>query len=112
MELVECVNYSPHSFRLFTYAAVNVTSTSKEHWDNKDYKWCCIIPLGDFEGGAIRFPELKVDIHVKQGDLLIFKSRKLLHKALPALGKKSSIVLTNHRSVLRKMLTTNKINNC
>ena len=40
----------------------------KDYWNTL----CVVCPLGEFEGGELIFPELKLVIHVKQGQAVAF----------------------------------------
>jgi len=81
---------------LFTYCVVNLTSTSKLHRDNKDYKWCCLIQFGKFVGGALLLPFLGFEFPLQSNDLIVFDSYAIHHQILKVLqGTRGSVVLTS-----------------
>lgn len=84
----------------FSLAFVNTTSTSGLHRDEKDYKWCCIFPFGEFTGGHLLLPEIGAKVLFQPTDIAIFNSRDFLHQITNLEGKRSSVVLTSHYTVL------------
>ncbi|RHZ88547.1 hypothetical protein Glove_22g237 [Diversispora epigaea] len=51
------------------------------HWDKLDAPncLCCLIPLGDFQGGELYFPQLHTFIPLQPGKVVAFSSHYLLH---------------------------------
>src|SRR5947207_7291894 len=72
---------------------------SDYHWDENDdpNSFCCLVALGDFEGGEVCFPQLKIFVSLKPGQVLLFPSRWLLHGNFPVIkGIRHSIVYYIH----------------
>jgi hypothetical protein len=65
------------------------------HKDQGDYKhgFCFAIPYGEFTGGALYFPDLKITINMKPGMVVAFKSEELLHEVLKYEGQWYSVIL-------------------
>ena len=79
--------------------AINYNSISDYHWDENDdpNSFCCLVALGDFEGGEVCFPQLKIFVSLKPGQVLLFPSRWLLHGNFPVIkGIRHSIVYYIH----------------
>jgi hypothetical protein len=73
--------FGPRSFGVFPMIAVNFNTISDFHWDQHDEpnSLCCLVALGDYEGGELCFPELNIIIPLKPGQVVAFSSRLLLH---------------------------------
>lgn len=92
-------------FGAFSYAAVNVESSTKTHQDSKDFIWCCVIPFGDFTGGSLCFPYCGIQLQAKACDAVVFDSHWLWHKVNNTTsGKRGSIALSNHKTVVNEYL--------
>ena len=54
---------------------------TKRHWDKQDphWAWACITYVGNFKGAVFEFPQLKLRLHLKPGDVVFFRGRDLLH---------------------------------
>lgn len=91
--------FAPRSFGIFPMIAINYNSISDFHWDNHDEPncFCCLVALGDFDGGELIFPQLKIIIPLRPGQIVVFSSRLLLHGNLPITrGIRHSIVYFVH----------------
>ena len=69
----------------FATVAVNFdVGPLKAHRDEGDYQngICLVAVGGDFTGGEISFPELKMKFDVQPGDVIAFRSYLLLHEVL------------------------------
>nr|CAG8625078.1 2038_t:CDS:2 [Entrophospora candida] len=77
--------FAPRSFGVFPMMAINYNTISDYHWDANDVKngFCCLVALGDFEGGELCFPQLKIVVVLQPGQLVAFSSRLLLHGNFP-----------------------------
>ncbi len=55
---------------------------SPRHWDKQDppLSWACITYVGDFKGAYFEFPELKLRIFLRPGDVVFFRGHDLLHE--------------------------------
>ena len=64
---------------------------------------CVVCPLGNFKGGELTFPELKLVIHVKQGQAVAFRSYILVHGNLPVItGIRHSLVFYIHNTLIKQ----------
>lgn len=54
------------------------------HQDRQDphYAWACIIYFGSFQEAVLEFPELRLKVRVRRGDIVWFRGRDLRHQAL------------------------------
>jgi hypothetical protein len=61
--------------------AINFNTLSNYHWDKLDAPncLCCLVPLGNFQGGELYFPQLHTLIPLQPGKVVIFSSHYLLH---------------------------------
>jgi hypothetical protein len=95
----------PKSFGAFPSAAINFNVICQFHRDMKDHRntLCVVCPLGKFKGGELTFPELKLVIHVKQGQAVAFRSNLLVHGNLPIIaGVRHSAVFYIHNNVIKQ----------
>jgi len=79
-------------FKPYPLSIVNTECGLSLHQDRRDVAICAVIPLGDFEGGALGFSEFNVGFGLKMGDFALFKSMDYYHSAMPFTGKRMSIV--------------------
>jgi hypothetical protein len=77
--------FAPKPFGIFPMIAINFNTLSNYHWDKLDAPncLCCLIPLGDFQGGELYFPQLHTLIPLQPGKVVAFSSHYLLHGNLP-----------------------------
>ncbi|CAG8446556.1 10837_t:CDS:10 [Acaulospora colombiana] len=95
----------PNSFGVFPTVAVNYNIICQFHRDMKDHRnsLCVVCPLGKFKGGELVFPELKLVVHVKQGQAVAFRSNLLIHGNLPIVaGTRHSVVFYIHNTVIKQ----------
>lgn len=95
----------PKSFGAFPTAAINFNIICQFHRDIKDHlnSLCVVCPLGNFKGGELIFPELKLVIHIKQGQAVAFRSNILVHGNLPVItGVRHSLVFYIHNTLIRQ----------
>jgi len=86
--------------------AINFNILSGFHWDNSDKAncFCVLVALGDYEGGELCFPQLKVVIQLKPGQVVAFRSRLLLHgNCVLTKGIRHSIVYYVHHGIFRPL---------
>ncbi|RHZ56224.1 hypothetical protein Glove_405g3 [Diversispora epigaea] len=72
---------------------------SNYHWDSLDVSncLCCLIPLGNFQGGDLYFPQFHVHVPLQPGQVVAFDSHHLLHSNLPLIsGIRHSIIYFVH----------------
>lgn len=78
---------------------INFNTMSDFHWDehNDPNSLCCLVALGEFEGGELCFLQLQIVIPLRLGQVVAFSSRLLLHRNLPITrGIRHSIVYFVH----------------
>jgi hypothetical protein len=95
----------PKSFGAYPTMAINFNTICQFHRDLKDHcnSLCVVCPLGVFEGGELVFPELKLVLHVKQGQAVAFRSNILVHGNLPVLsGVRHSVVFFVHSTMIKQ----------
>lgn len=81
----------------FLMAVVNHGGTGP-HADWMDFKegCCCVAPFGlDWSGGELAFRHLGLAFDLQPGDVIFFRSARLIHENLPHSGDRRSIVLTS-----------------
>ena len=85
-------------FDLWPLLIANFLSPQKAHTDFEDYHggYCCLVLLGQYNGGALYFPELKLTIPCLPGDIVLFRSDLLQHQVLPYEGLRMSLIFTAH----------------
>jgi hypothetical protein len=73
--------FAPKPFGIFPMIAINFNQLSNYHWDKLDAPncLCCLIPLGDFQGGELYFPQLHTVVPLRPGQIVAFSSHYLLH---------------------------------
>ncbi|CAG8581368.1 8539_t:CDS:2 [Paraglomus occultum] len=73
--------FAPRPFGVFPMIAINYNTISDYHWDENDESnsFCCLVALGDFEGGELCFPQLKIVVPLRPRQIILFSSRLLLH---------------------------------
>ena len=77
---------------VFPTVAVNKGPCSP-HKDEKDYRdgLCFVLPFGDFTGAELAIKEMKIEIQLRPGDLVAFKSHLLTHWNKPMQGTRYSL---------------------
>ncbi|CAG8730949.1 5772_t:CDS:2, partial [Rhizophagus irregularis] len=82
-------------FKVFGMCAVNFNTICGCHIDRDDdkYGFCWLVPLGEWKGGDLIFPQLNIRIKLKPGNILAFRSNLLVHGNLPC-----SVGATNDQS--------------
>jgi hypothetical protein len=63
----------------FTSLTVNRNVSTLPHMDRGDRGNCCVMPVGDFRGGASLFPSLNLSVESTSGQMLVFDSASLVH---------------------------------
>ena len=98
--------FSPRPFGIFPMIAINFNTRSDFHCDEHDdpNSLCCLVALGDFEGGELCFPQLQIVIPLRSGQLVAFSSRFLLHGNLPITsGIRHSVVYFVHSTFFHNL---------
>ncbi|RHZ81121.1 hypothetical protein Glove_123g124 [Diversispora epigaea] len=91
--------FVPKPFGIFPMIAINFNTISDYHWDENDASncLCCLVPLGDFQGGELYFPQLRTLVSLRPGQIVAFSSHFLLHSNFPLTrGIRHSIVYFVH----------------
>ena len=93
--------------------AVNFNTICRYHIDRDDdkYGFCWLVPLGDWEGGDLIFPQLNVRIKLKPGNILAFRSNLLVHGNLSCSGVRHSLVFFTHNNLFSDTFVHRKNNN-
>ncbi|PKK62737.1 hypothetical protein RhiirC2_789914 [Rhizophagus irregularis] len=108
------LNWGPfalRSFGIFPMISINYNIISKYHLDKNDHKnsLAFLVVLGDFEGGEICFPEIKLVVKIRPGQVLVFSSRFLKHRNLKVTkGIRHSIVYYVHQDFFKELRNFNK----
>ena len=75
------------------------------HKDCKDWKWCFLFLLGNYNISGIYLYYLNIFIQLQPGDLLVFNSHLIWHQAdqtVPVDKDRFSGVLTTHAGLLKR----------
>lgn len=93
--------------------AVNFNTICGYHIDRDDdkYGFCWLVPLGDWEGGDLIFPQLNVRIKLKPGNILAFRSNLLVHGNLPCSDVRHSLVFFTHNNLFSDTFVHRENNN-
>jgi len=86
----------------FAAVAVNYNiGPMKRHRDTADYQngICLVVVGGEFTGGELSFPELKMKFAVQPGDVIAFRSYLLVHEVLNYNGERYSAVFFQDQNV-------------
>jgi hypothetical protein len=77
--------FAPKPFGIFPMIAINFNTLSNYHWDKLDSPncLCCLVPLGNFQGGELYFPQLHTVIPLRPDQVVAFSSHYLLHGNFP-----------------------------
>ncbi|RPB18183.1 hypothetical protein L211DRAFT_877800 [Terfezia boudieri ATCC MYA-4762] len=75
---------------------------AKPHKDRSDYadSWVIICCWGEFGGGDLVVPDLKLRFAFKHGDVVVFRSTLLEHYIMPFDGERSSTIFFSHNHVM------------
>ncbi|KAF0419877.1 calnexin independence factor cif1 [Gigaspora margarita] len=62
--------------------AINYNAISNYHWDKNDEpnSLCCFVALGDFKEDELCFPQLKIIVLLRPGQVIVFFSCLLLYE--------------------------------
>lgn len=77
-------------------------NSEENHNDPHDFRsgYCCISVVGDFEGGEIEFPHLKLRFLVRPGDIIFFRSHLLYHRSAKVTkGRRLALVLFANQNI-------------
>jgi len=93
---------------LFHFAVVNLDCKDGivSHKDFGDFGWCCVIPFGQYTGGELRLTYAGVQLATQPTDVILLRSKEVYHEVMACVGRRGSIVLTNHSIVLNERQKT------
>ena len=100
--------FVPKPFGIFPIIAINFNTISDYHWDVNDAPncLCCLVSLGNFQGGELYFPQLYTLIPLQPGKVVAFSSHYLLHGNFPLIcgvnNIRHSIVYFVHNNFFHK----------
>jgi hypothetical protein len=92
-------------FGLFTYGMFHLSPVELAHVDFNDFGICMVIPLGSsFSGSYLCFNYLNVEYKMQPGDMIIFRSAKLLHSVTELIsGLRMCLVLASQKIVIEQL---------
>ena len=93
--------------------AINFNTISSYHLDSYDEKngLCVLVALGDFEGGELCFPQLRLIIQLKSEQVVAFRSHLLKYgNCMVTKGMRFSIVYYIHNDFFKKSNPFKSIN--
>ncbi|KAI1077664.1 hypothetical protein F5B20DRAFT_592706 [Whalleya microplaca] len=105
---IETFNGLPRSDRMAvsrpnwaTLIVFGVNSFTQRHCDKHDIKhgFASLIPLGNYSGGDLCFPQLGLKLDYKPGSCLIFRGTELEHFVEDWQGYRLFVLCTNHQAV-------------
>ena len=75
---------------------------AQPHRDKSDYKkgWVAMCCFGNFTGGELVIPMLKMKFKFQPGDVIFFRSTVLEHYVLPFVGDRTSLVFFTHHNIM------------
>src|SRR5215216_6135018 len=84
--------------------AINFNTLCGYHIDCHDnkYGFCWLVPLGEWEGEDLIFSQLKVQVKLKPGNILAFRSNLLLYENLLCSGVRHSLVFFTYNNLFLK----------
>jgi hypothetical protein len=105
-ELFEIYQKPALPVRMFgAWAAIAINCDLDEsgialHTDAHDFRegFCWTIPFGDFTGGELHLPKLKLTVEYKRRDVAMFQSLQQ-HEIKPFSGTRYSLVLFSHNTI-------------
>lgn len=71
----------------------------KDHSDSKT-GWVAMCCWGEFIGGELVIPTLKLSLKFQPGDVIFFRSTLLYHYLMPFVGQRTSFVFLSHEHVI------------
>ncbi|RHZ53698.1 hypothetical protein Glove_438g29 [Diversispora epigaea] len=98
-------SFAPKPFEIFLMIAINFNALSNYYWDKLDASncLCCLVPLGNFQGGELYFPQLHTLIPLQTGQVVAFSSHYLLHDNFPLVNRiRHSVVYFVHNILFQE----------
>lgn len=74
LSMLKWGSFAPRPFGVFLMIAINYNTICDYHWDKNDEpnSLCCLVALGDFKGGELCFPQLKIIVPLRPGQVIVF----------------------------------------
>lgn len=102
VEIVESLPGQPGSIASpFVSFVLNINVRTQGHRDVGDKSLCLVLPIGQFQGGALALKEPGLVLELENGDFAIFQSDKVTHYNLEYEGLRASFVLQSDRAFER-----------
>ena len=110
---LETVPEEYRPFDLWPLLIANFLAPKSSHTDFEDYHagFCCCVPLGQYNGGELKFPGLQITLNAKPGDIILFRSDLLEHQVLPYEGMRMSLIFTSHGRFMKSVQKNNNNTN-
>jgi hypothetical protein len=86
-------DYFDDRFNSFTTVVINQSTMAAEHVDSQNRGFSCILALGDFEGGNLRFGDTKEEVSVRRP--YIFDGKRP-HSNTDYTGERYSVIWFTH----------------
>jgi hypothetical protein len=96
-------------FGIFSYLALNFGPVEVVHKDVKDFKWCCVVPFGNFTSGKIWFPYMGLEVLAREGDLCLLKSGELWHSVRGVVGRRYSIAMSVQTRLIEQLIKCSNV---
>jgi hypothetical protein len=75
------------------------TDTSMIEKNKCSWGVSCLCAFGEFSGGAVVFPDLRLILEMRPGDLLLFPDHRLNYYLEPVTGKRHSVLTCVHENM-------------
>ncbi|RYP72174.1 hypothetical protein DL770_008004 [Monosporascus sp. CRB-9-2] len=84
-----------------TLCVLGINSFTERHVDKNDIKYgfASLIPLGDYKGGDLCFPQLGIKLDYQPGACVVFRGAELQHFVDDWTGYRIFLLFTNHQVV-------------
>ena len=77
-----------------------VTSSTSTHLDFNNSGYNCVVPWGEYKGGALVLWQLKIIVELEPGDIFFFMGSLIAHNVGEIEGVQNSIDLFCHMNIL------------
>ena len=104
--------FQPSPVAPFAGLVIIINCITQGHRDDKDKLFCMVMPIGDFEDGDLCMYEQGLVIHLRSGDLVIFRSSETTHFNLHFVGRRGSLVFHTDKELTVFSETENHWGHC